>query len=63
MQNITPSRNGYVGFTVEQAKPTMEWRCFNCGEVFTDRAKAQEHFGYRSITPPLYAADLEELKT
>jgi len=25
---------------------TRTWRCFHCGEVFTDPVKAEEHFGF-----------------
>ncbi len=28
------------------------WRCFHCGEVFTDAAQAEEHFGKKSYRVP-----------
>ena len=31
-----------------------EWRCFQCGEVFTDEKAALDHFGrYTVLDPPL----------
>jgi hypothetical protein len=29
-----------------------EWRCFHCGELFSDRAAAAEHFGVSEIETP-----------
>lgn len=44
----------------------MEWRCFHCDDVFTDRAEAQEHFGLErdGSTPvcQLTAEDVRQLR-
>jgi hypothetical protein len=31
----------------ENDRLNASWRCFHCGEVFTDKEKALEHFGWR----------------
>ncbi len=33
------------------------WRCFHCGEVFTDEAEAALHFGVSAAQQPMCAAD------
>lgn len=33
------------------AATTKVWRCYHCDEVFTDYAKAEEHFGPRDKNP------------
>jgi hypothetical protein len=34
-------------------KSLTEYRCFHCGQVFTDEKNAEEHFGKRKDEPPL----------
>jgi hypothetical protein len=34
------------------AKSQTEWRCFHCGDVFTDEQAATEHFGRTSDDGP-----------
>lgn len=38
-----------------------EWRCFHCDAVFTDRDRAEDHFGTRQYDAPLCVADQSEL--
>jgi len=35
----------------------QEWRCFHCGEVFTDTAAAQLHFGRNEMREPICHVD------
>lgn len=39
----------------------MTWVCFHCDAAFTDRARAEEHFGTRQSDAPLCIADQFEL--
>lgn len=38
-------------------KADSEWRCYNCGEIFTDEATAHMHFGLNASEPPGCCAD------
>jgi hypothetical protein len=39
---------------VEQAVKLVDaWRCFHCGEVFTDREAARDHFGADQLAEPV----------
>ncbi len=40
----------------------IEWRCFQCDEVFTDRAKALLHFGLMETVPPRCCIDEERYR-
>lgn len=44
----------------EQPKP--EWRCFQCGEVFTDSEAAALHFGTREHQSPACCIDIAEYR-
>lgn len=37
---------GAIAIAAAETSGTVEWRCFHCDEVFTDREEAGEHFGY-----------------
>ena len=39
------------------AAEKQEWRCFHCGEVFTDTASAQLHFGRSEMREPICHVD------
>lgn len=44
----------------------IEWRCFHCNEIFTDKEKAAEHFGsgnYELDIPICIEAATTEMKT
>lgn len=56
LTEIDAALSGKAG---EGEKP--KWRCFHCDTVFTDRDKAEEHFGTRQHDAPLCAADQFEL--
>lgn len=30
----------------------IEWRCFHCGQIFTNEKEAEDHFGKRKDHPP-----------
>jgi hypothetical protein len=41
----------------------VEWRCFHCDEVFTDKAEAQEHFGLeRDASTPACQLTVSEVR-
>lgn len=42
--------------------PVKTWRCFHCDEVFTDRDKAQEHFGRLEDSAPACSIDIAEYR-
>lgn len=53
-----------------EAEMPIEWRCFHCGDVFTDRDEAREHFGETlddepicQVTAERYRAVERELQT
>lgn len=39
----------------------LRWRCFHCGELFTDEALAREHFGPHTADAPACVADAVEV--
>lgn len=38
-------------------KADAEWRCYNCGKIFTDESSAHIHFGLNASDPPGCCAD------
>ena len=46
---------------LQQSKPE-EWKCFQCGEVFTDKDKAAEHFGHYQHQQPACTIDVAEYR-
>lgn len=40
-----------------------EWRCFHCGDVFTDEAEAREHFGDTMDDEPICQVTAERYRT
>lgn len=38
--------------TAASIEPAESWRCFHCGDVFTDRQHAREHFGIDPTAEP-----------
>lgn len=40
----------------------VAWRCFHCGEVFTTRESAQEHFGRSEYQTPGCQIDIAEYR-
>lgn len=39
-----------------------EWRCFHCGDSFTDRAAAAEHFGRSEVREPACFVDIAKYR-
>jgi len=44
---------GYLDYAVDCGTLTDgRWECFHCGEIFTDKAAATEHFGFSEASEP-----------
>ena len=41
---------------------SLEWRCFHCGELFTERAQAALHFGTHEYHAPACQIDIAEYR-
>lgn len=45
-----------------EAEAPIEWRCFHCGDVFTDKAAAREHFGETLDDEPICQVTAERYR-
>jgi hypothetical protein len=48
--------------TPPNQEPRAEWRCFHCGETFTEEAAAEEHFGRSERQEPVCKIDAAEYR-
>ena len=46
----------------EQAAQSESWRCYHCGEVFTDHDAAREHFGVTQYKDPACQIDIAKYR-
>lgn len=42
--------------------PAIEWRCFHCGQVFTDRIAAETHFGKSADIDPACLSSVKKMR-
>jgi hypothetical protein len=51
-----------MGVHGTEGESSMNWRCFHCDEVFTDRESARMHFGPNQLSTPACQIDATQLR-
>ena len=51
-----------AGLRLSGEPSEMQWRCFHCDEVFTDKTAAAEHFGENMFRLPACKVDIAEYR-